>query len=179
MRLGLVSDSHGLSDPALPGLLRGCDLILHAGDLAHLEVLDPLLAVAPVRAVRGNNDHGPGLRALPEVLRLELAEVALLLLHELGAPAHLPPRPRQLVQAARPQVVVYGHSHAPYAGLHDGVLYVNPGSAGPRRFSLPRSAGLLHLRAGHARVELFDLAAAPPTLLRPALEVDLPAPPAR
>lgn len=176
MRLGLVSDSHGLADPALPRLLAGCDLILHAGDLVKAEVLAPLEAVAPVRAVRGNNDHAAALRALPAVLRLDLAEVAVLLLHEIGSPARLHPQPRRLVRSARPMVVVYGHSHAPYAGLHEGILYVNPGSAGPRRFSLPRSAGLLHLRPGHARVELYDLARSPPALLAPALEVAL-APP--
>jgi len=173
VRLGLVSDSHGLADPALPALLAGCDLILHAGDLVKAEVLRPLEAVAPVRAVRGNNDHAGALRALPEVLRLDLAEVAILLLHEIGSPARLHPQPGRLVRSARPQVVVYGHSHAPYAAVHDGILFVNPGSAGPRRFSLPRSAGLLHLRPGHARVELYDLEAPAATLLAPALEVAL------
>lgn len=178
MRLGLVSDSHGLADPALPRLLAGCDLILHAGDLVRPEVLAPLEAVAPVRAVRGNNDHGPGVRALPEVLRVDVAEVAILLLHEIGAPHRLHPQPRRLVRSARPQVVVYGHSHAPYAGVHDGILFVNPGSAGPRRFSLPRSAALLHLDGRRARVEVLDLEAPGPGLLAPPLEVTLgpPAP---
>lgn len=176
MRLGLVSDSHGLADPALPGLLAGCDLILHAGDLVRPEVLAPLAAIAPVRAVRGNNDHGPGLRSLPEVLRIDVADVAILLLHEIGSPLKLHPQPRRLVRSARPQVVVYGHSHAPYAGVHDEILFVNPGSAGPRRFTLPRSAALLHLGPRTARVEVHDLAAPGLPLLGPAREFQL-APP--
>jgi len=173
VRLGLVSDSHGLADQALPGLLAGCDLILHAGDLVRAAVLAPLEAVAPVRAVRGNNDHDPGLAELPESLRLELGGVALLLLHDLGPPTRPHPVVLGLLASARPQVVVHGHSHRPHAALHAGVLFVNPGSAGPRRFSLPRSAGLLHLEAGRARVELFDLSRGRPVLLAPALEVAL------
>jgi uncharacterized protein len=176
VRLGLVSDSHGLADPGLPRLFAGCDLILHAGDLVRPGVLGPLEAVAPVRAVRGNNDHGPGLEGLPEVLRLELETVVVLLLHDLGSPARLHAGARRLVRSLRPQVVVHGHSHRPHAGVHGGVLFVNPGSAGPRRFSLPRSAGLLHLSAHRARAELYDLAAPAPALLAPPLEVELAGP---
>lgn len=178
MRLGLVSDSHGLADPGLPGLFSGCDLILHAGDLVRPSVLVPLQAVAPVRAVRGNNDHGPGLDGLPELLRLVLDGVAVLVLHDLGSPARLHEAARRSLAAARPQVVVHGHSHRPAAVVHAGVLFVNPGSAGPRRFTLPRSAALLHLEARRARVELHDLASPGAPLLAPALEVDLGAPPA-
>jgi len=176
VRLGLVSDSHGLADPGLPRLFAGCDLILHAGDLVRPAVLGPLEAVAPVRAVRGNNDHAPGLEGLPASLVLELAQATVLLLHDLGSPGRLLPLARRLVRSARPQVVVHGHSHQPRAAVHDGVLFVNPGSAGPRRFSLPRSAGLLHLAGRRARVELWDLATPAPILLAPALELEL-APP--
>lgn len=176
MRLGLVSDSHGLADPGLPRLFAGCDLILHAGDLVRPAVLPPLEAVAPLRAVRGNNDQAPGLAGLPSSLVLEVAGVTILLLHDLGAPDRLGDQARRLLRSARPQVVVHGHSHQPRAALRAGVLFVNPGSAGPRRFSLPRSAGLLHLAGRRARVELWDLAAPAPALLAPALEVELGAP---
>jgi hypothetical protein len=179
VRLGLVSDSHGLADPALPSLFAGCELILHAGDLVRLEVLAPLAAVAPVRAVRGNNDFGPGLDELPTQLQVELGGVALLLLHDLGPAAHPHPPARRLLADARPRVVVHGHSHRPHAGLHGGVLFVNPGSAGPRRFSLPRSAALLDLEPGRARVELHDLAAPGLRLLGPAQVFSLTAPAVR
>jgi putative phosphoesterase len=176
VRLGLVADSHGLADPALPALFAGCDLILHAGDLVRLAVLAPLAAVAPVRAVRGNNDHGPGLETLPALLQVELGGVALLVLHDLGPAAHPHPQARRLLEAGRPQVVVHGHSHRPGAGLHGGILFVNPGSAGPRRFSLPRTAALLDLGPGRARVAHHDLATPGAPLLAPARTFELSRP---
>jgi putative phosphoesterase len=180
VRLGLVSDSHGLSDPALPRLFRGCDLILHAGDAVRAAVLAPLRALAPVRVVRGNNDHGAALGRLPETLLVELGPVTALLVHDLGRPARPHPPLQALLEATGPSLVVHGHSHRPGAVLVAGVLFVNPGSAGPRRFSLPRSAGLLHLWGRRARVELFDLAAPRRSLLAPPLEVELAGPaPAR
>jgi hypothetical protein len=173
VRIGLVSDSHGLADPALPRLLAGCDLVLHAGDAVTPAVLEALAAVAPVRAVRGNNDHAPGLAELPGTLLVPLGELTALLVHDLGPPGapHWPLR--RLVAREAPQLVVHGHSHRPAARLHEGRLHVNPGSAGPRRFSLPRSAGLLTIVGRAVRVELYDLADAPPELLEAPLDATL------
>ncbi len=162
VRIGLVSDSHGLSDPALPGLLRGVSLILHAGDLVKPAVLSDLERIAPVRAVRGNNDLGPSFDALPELAVVELGELTALVVHDLGARE----RPHRDVQALlrrhRPQLVVHGHSHRPGHALVEGVLFVNPGSAGPRRFSLPRTAATLEVRGRRVRLAFHELAAGRP-----------------
>ncbi|HUL58426.1 MAG TPA: metallophosphoesterase family protein [Anaeromyxobacteraceae bacterium] len=158
MLVGLVSDSHGLADPKLRELFRGVALVLHAGDVVKPAVLDALADVAPVRAVRGNNDLGPSFDALPEFAVVELEALAALVVHDVGPRE----RPRGAVAALlrrhRPQLVVHGHSHRPGHALLDGVLFVNPGSAGPRRFSLPRTAARLEVRGRLVRVEWFDLA---------------------
>jgi putative phosphoesterase len=173
VRLGLVSDSHGLADPALPALLAGCDLILHAGDVVDPEVLAPLRALAKLTAVRGNNDLDPPLDRLPLTRLLELGPLLALLVHDLGRPeAPHPPLARLLARRGA-RLVVHGHSHRPGAAVHGGVLFVNPGSAGPRRFALPRSAGLLDLDGRRARVRLLDLARTPPAPLGPDLVADL------
>jgi len=162
MRVGLVSDSHGLFDPKLEILFAGCDLILHAGDVTRPAVLESLRRIAPVRAVRGNNDLGP-LAELPETLRVSLGDLQALLLHELGRPASPSRAARRALARAPCHLVVYGHSHQAAVERLDGVLYVNPGSAGPRRFRLPRTAGVLAVSGRRASVSLFDLAAQPPT----------------
>lgn len=172
MLVGLVSDSHGLADPALPRLLAGCDLILHAGDVVRPGVLAPLEALAPVRAVRGNNDVAPELARLPEALLVPLGELTALLVHDLGRPAAPHPPLRRLLARARPELVVHGHSHRPAAALVEGRLHVNPGSAGPRRFSLPRSAARLRVEGRRVRVELLDLGG-DGGLLEAALELTL------
>ncbi len=159
MRVGLVSDTHGLFDAKLEGLFGGCDLVLHAGDVARLAVLESLRAIAPVQAVRGNNDFGP-LADLPDLLRVQLGDLRALVVHELGRPGS--PLARRALARGRCEIVLHGHSHAPRVGLLDGVLYVNPGSAGPRRFRLPRTAGVLTVSGRRARVALFDLAHQPP-----------------
>ncbi|AMO25354.1 phosphodiesterase [Ramlibacter tataouinensis] len=136
LRIGLISDTHGLLRPQALEALRGCDRILHAGDVGHPAVLQDLAALAPVTAVRGNNDTGPWAQALPETDLLQLGEIRLYLLHDL---AQLAIDPR----VAGVRVVVSGHSHQPGIAQRDGVLYVNPGSAGPRRFKLPVAVGEL------------------------------------
>jgi len=145
---GLISDTHGLVREEALRALAGVDLIIHAGDIGTPEVLERLRALAPVHAVRGNNDRGGWARAIPETAALELDGVRIHVLHDLNT-LELEPR------AARPAVVIAGHSHRPSASARDGVLYVNPGSAGPRRFKLPVTVGFLELRAGgaHARIE--------------------------
>jgi len=151
MRIGLISDTHGLLRPAALAALRGCDLIVHAGDIGSGEVLTALEALAPVRAVRGNNDHGPWAEALPDDDVVQLGEYFLYVLHD-RAGLDLDPA------AAGFQVVVSGHSHRPLHELRDGVHYINPGSAGPRRFSLPITVAELMLGADGPEVRFFELA---------------------
>ncbi len=160
MRIGLVSDTHGLFDPALPALLHGCAAILHAGDVVKPAVLTALEAIAPVTAVRGNNDDAPPLARLPETALVPIGPLTALVVHDLGAREAPKPPARSLIARRRPEIVVHGHSHRPGAAVVDGRLYVNPGRAGPRRFSLPRTAAVLVARGRRVSLELFDLAAA-------------------
>ncbi len=173
MRVGLVSDSHGLADPKLPEVLDGCALVLHAGDLVRPAVLAALERIAPVRAVRGNNDLGPSFAALPEVALLELGALTALLVHDLGPRDRPKPPARPLLLRHRPPLVVHGHSHRPAAVLVGETLFVNPGSAGPRRFSLPRTAAILTVRGRIARVEFVDLGGARPAPFGAPVEVSL------
>lgn len=173
MRIGLVSDTHGLVDPRLAGLFRGCAQVLHAGDCVSLEILQALGAVAPVVAVRGNNDHGPSFAHLPEVAVLPLGPVRALLVHDLGPRSRPKPPARAVLLRDRPELVIHGHSHKPGAEVLDGVLFVNPGSAGPRRFSLPRSAAILSLRGRHAAVTFYDLSGVEARPQGPPLEAAL------
>jgi hypothetical protein len=153
VRLGLVSDLHGRFDPLLPKVLDGVERIVLAGDTVDETLIERLREIAPVDAVRGNNDRSPGLRALPELLELELAGVKILVAHDrkdrrLGA----------AIARSRPDVLVVGHSHQPLLVREGRLLIVNPGSAGPRRFRLPRTAGTMTLSRGRApRVSLWDL----------------------
>lgn len=162
MKVGLVSDTHGLVDPRLPALFHGCAMVLHAGDLVRPEVLETLAATAPVTAVRGNNDHGPALERLPETALLEVGALRLLMIHDLGARERPVPQAAALIARLRPELVIHGHSHRPGAALVGGRLYVNPGSAGPRRFSLPRTLAVLTVRGRRASVAFLDLAGDPP-----------------
>lgn len=157
MRVGLVSDTHGLLDPALAELFAGCDAILHAGDVLKPAVLAGLAAIAPVTAVRGNVDEGTALERLPATALVPLGELTALVVHHLGRRDRPGEPARALLARRRPEVVVHGHSHRPGAERLGPTLFVNPGSAGPRRFSLPRAAGLLTVRGRRARVELFEL----------------------
>jgi len=172
--VGLVSDSHGLADPALPAFLEGCQLILHAGDGVDAAVLSALQAIAPVKAVRGNNDLAPRVGDLPETRLVRLGELTALLVHDVGSPGRPHPSVGKAIRRLRPALVVHGHSHRPGTALVDGVLFVNPGSAGPRRFSLPRTAGRIAVTGWRVRVELFDLVEGRP--LGAPLELELPAP---
>jgi putative phosphoesterase len=158
MRVGLVSDTHGLADPLLPEALARCALVLHAGDVVRESVLEALARIAPVTAVRGNCDLGTPLERLPETVLVPLGELNALLVHDLGTPEKPAPPARDLLRHVRPPIVVHGHSHRPGAALVDGTLFVNPGSAGPRRFRLPRAAAVLVVAGRRVRVEWLDLA---------------------
>jgi uncharacterized protein len=148
--VGVISDTHGLLRPEACRALRGVARIIHAGDVGSAEVLDGLRAIAPVTAVRGNNDRGPWARALPARATLDVAGVRILVVHDVHV----------LRDVARLGValVIAGHSHRPMIEARGGVLFLNPGSAGPRRFTLPVSVARLRVREGHARARLVRLA---------------------
>jgi uncharacterized protein len=137
LRIGLISDTHGLLRPEAARFLRGCDHIVHAGDIGNERVLSELAEVAPVTAVRGNNDTGEWAAPLPQTQSLTLGGVAIFVLHDLkDLKTH--PHP------ADAQVVICGHSHkAEVLRRPSGMLVINPGSAGPRRFNLPVTAAEL------------------------------------
>jgi putative phosphoesterase len=141
MRIGLISDTHGVLRPQAVDWLRGSDYIIHAGDIMGAAILEQLRTLAPLTAVRGNNDYGAWAESVPETAALEVGGVSIFILHDL---AQLRADPRK----AGHRVVVAGHSHKPRVEERDGVLYVNPGSAGPRRFTLPISAGELRIERG-------------------------------
>lgn len=157
MRVGLISDTHGLVRPEAATFLRGCDHIVHAGDICDAGVLATLAALAPLTAVRGNNDRGAWAAGLRDTELATLGGLRVHVIHDL-AEFDLDAR------AAGVRVVVSGHSHQPRIAERDGVLFVNPGSAGPRRFSLPICAGELLIEpASNAAsnvvsVRLVDLA---------------------
>jgi len=148
--LGVISDTHGLLRPEAVSALRGVDRIIHAGDIGAPEILTALGELAPVTAVRGNNDKGPWARAIPDTQIVDAGGVLVYVIHDV---AELDVDPR----AGGFGVVVAGHSHRPRNELRDGVLWFNPGSAGPRRFKLPIALGLLTVEAGGARGEILTL----------------------
>jgi uncharacterized protein len=150
VRIGVISDTHGLLRPEAVEALRGSDRILHAGDIGAPEILEALAQIAPVTAVRGNVDTATWARSLPETEVVEAGGVSIYILHDLG---QLDLKP----EAAGFRIVVYGHSHRPKIEEKNGVLYFNPGSAGPRRFNLPVSVGKLRIGAGKVRAELVEL----------------------
>jgi len=150
-RIGLISDTHSLLRPEAISFLRGCDHIVHAGDIGHAGILDQLSTLAPVTAVRGNNDRGPWADRLAQTELVQVGELFIYAVHDI---AELDIEPN----AAGVQVVVSGHSHRPLVQRRDGVLYVNPGSAGPRRFKLPISVGELMVDGTGVSARLVELA---------------------
>ena len=153
MRIGLIADTHGLLRPEAKSFLAGVDAILHAGDVGRDDVLAGLRELAPVHAVRGNVDRTGAARELPQRLDLEFAGIRIALTHV---------RPSE---SATPDadVVVFGHSHQPLIEETAGRLWINPGSAGPRRFRLPVSVGRLDLDGGRAMPWLETLGPGPTT----------------
>jgi len=148
--IGVISDTHGLLRGEALEVLRGCERILHAGDVGSPEVLEPLGQVAPVTAVRGNVDRGEWASQLPAWQIVEIGGLSLYMLHDL-AELDLDPA------AAGVSAVISGHTHVPAIEERRGVLFLNPGSAGPRRFSLPVTLARLHLEDGRLRAELVHL----------------------
>ena len=148
--VGVISDTHGLLRPEAVVALQGVERIVHAGDIGSPDVLTALERIAPVAAVRGNNDRERWAAAIPETEVVQIGGVALYVLHDLHA-LDLDPR------AAGFAAVIAGHSHRPRLQERDGVLYLNPGSAGPRRFTLPISLARLTVAGPRVRAELLTL----------------------
>ena len=150
MKIGVISDTHGLLRPQAIAALRGSELILHAGDVGVPDILEGLRRIAPVVAVRGNVDVEPWARRLRATEMTEAGERTFYILHRI---ADLDLKP----SAARVNAVIYGHSHQPAVEWRDGVLFFNPGSAGPRRFSLPVTLGKIEIVEGELRPEIIAL----------------------
>ena len=146
-RVGLISDTHGLLRPEALAYLRGSDHIVHAGDIGKPEILEALRALAPVTAVRGNNDRGGWARAVPGTANVQIDGVAIHVLHDV----------KELRLQPGVRVIVSGHSHKPMVEERDGVLYVNPGSAGPRRFTLPVAVGELRITGETVKAQIREL----------------------
>ena len=138
MIIGVISDTHGLLRTEALDALQGSNYIIHAGDVGDPQILDQLAAIAPVTAVRGNVDHGAWAQKITATNILEIGQTLIYVLHRLQ---DLDLKP----EAAKFAAVIYGHSHVPKQEMKNGVLYFNPGSAGPRRFKLPVSVGRLLL----------------------------------
>ena len=150
--VGLISDTHGLLRPEAVRALRGVDRIVHAGDIGDPGILDALGELAPVTAVRGNNDRDHRFAGVPETASLAAGGARIFVLHDVHELAFDP-------AAEGYAAVIAGHSHAPRVERRGGVLFVNPGSAGPRRFSLPIAVARLYVRAGHLRATVRELCA--------------------
>jgi uncharacterized protein len=149
-RVGVISDTHGLLRPEALAALAGSDLIVHAGDVGDATILERLAGIAPVRAVRGNVDRGALAAALPSTELVEVEGVHLYVLHILEELDLVP-------GAAGIGAVVYGHTHVPKIERRAGILYLNPGSAGPRRFTLPVTLARLVVDGGELEAELVEL----------------------
>ena len=149
-RIGLISDTHNLLRPEALGALRGVDSIIHAGDICDARVLRELEAIAPVTAVRGNNDRGEWAQRLREREWIEIGGATIYVVHDLADLDVVPER-------SGIKAVVTGHSHRPLMKMENGVLYINPGSAGPRRFKLPISIGFLEVVEGRVKGRLQTL----------------------
>lgn len=149
-KIGVISDTHGLLRPEAVWALRGCERIAHAGDVGDPAILDALERLAPVAAVRGNVDRGAWADALPETEVVEVGSALLYVLHDL-AQLDLDPA------AAGFAAVISGHTHEPRSEVREGVLYLNPGSAGPRRFKLPVTVAMLTVSGDRVTAEIVEL----------------------
>ena len=150
LAIGLIADTHGLLRKSAVNALKGVDRLLHAGDIDTAEVLDQLGTIAPVHAVRGNMDRVSLFGHLPDQDIIDIDGILIYMIHDRYR-MDLDPA------AAGISVVVYGHSHRAAIERHQGVLYINPGSAGPRRFTLPVSVGMLYIRNGTVEPSIIEL----------------------
>jgi len=149
-KIGVISDTHGLVRPEVHKAFRHVDLILHAGDIGSADVLKELQSIAPVTAVRGNNDKGGWAQKIPEREQLRILSRRIYMIHDV----------KELASASDVtsfDVVISGHSHRPSIETRDGILFLNPGSAGPRRFSLPVTVAKLVVRGAAVHAEIVEL----------------------
>jgi uncharacterized protein len=174
--VGVISDTHGLLRPEALAALEGVDAIVHAGDIGSAGILDALRRIAPVVAVRGNNDRDAWAASLPEIAKTEIGGTRIWVVHDLSSLwarlGRRGPSPATACGAhyrlgkdpalAGVAVVIAGHSHNPRVERREGLLFLNPGSAGPRRFSLPIAVARLHLGPAGPRAEIVELAVAGP-----------------
>lgn len=150
MLVGIISDTHGLMRPEALAALRGSDLIIHAGDVGKSDVISQLREIAPTFAVRGNIDLGPETASLPDTETVKVGELSFFVLHDLSELAVRPP-------PAECAAIVFGHSHLPSVEVRGGVLYLNPGSAGPRRLKLPVTIARVLVSGQHMQPEIVTL----------------------
>ena len=148
--IGVISDTHGLLRPEIAQAFKGVDLIIHAGDIGASEVIDQLGSIAPVVVVRGNNDKDRWAKAIPETEVVEISKLRIFILHDLK---EIPLNPLD----HRFDVVISGHSHRPLIEKRAGILFLNPGSAGPRRFKLPVTVARLSIDGSDAKAKIVDL----------------------
>lgn len=150
MLIGVISDTHGVVTEKALEALKGSQLIIHGGDVGDPKVIKALEQIAPVYAVRGNTDRGRWAQALPMTQVVEVEDLRFFVIHDIGM-LDLDPK------AAGFNAVIYGHSHVPKEEWRDGILYFNPGSAGPKRFQLPICLGKIRIRDGSMDVEIVNL----------------------
>jgi putative phosphoesterase len=150
-RIGLISDTHGLLRPEAAAFLKGCDFIVHGGDIGDAGILETLRALAPLTVVRGNNDREPWAEAIAETEFLKVGGVLVYAIHDLSQIVIDP-------AGVEVRVVISGHSHKPKIEERKGVLYVNPGSAGPRRFKLPIAVAELIVDGNAVTARIVELA---------------------
>lgn len=150
LRVGLISDTHGLLRPEARAFAVGCDYIIHGGDIGSAAILDELSALAPLIAVKGNNDRQAWAAHLPETEMIRVGGVFIYVIHDLSKLDIEP-------HAAGAQVIISGHSHKPLIELRHGIMYVNPGSCGPRRFNLPLSVGEIRVEGTKVRARTVEL----------------------
>lgn len=148
--IGIISDTHGLIRPEALAALRGSSLIVHAGDIGHESVLHALRQLAPVYAVRGNNDKGSWAERLPATRAVTIGDIAVYVIHDAATLTWDP-------SAKGYHAVISGHSHRPSIQTRNGVLFINPGSAGPRRFHLPVAVAHLYVRGRELEARLLEL----------------------
>lgn len=154
MRLGVISDTHGLFDASITSIFAGVEWIIHAGDIGKLEIISRLEEIAPVIAVEGNNDW---FGTFPTERVEEFAGQRVMIRHIFGELHQLEEKDKRLVERLQPHVVIFGHSHRPYREMFGQTMLFNPGSAGPRRFKLPRTVGLMTLEESSADAQIISL----------------------
>lgn len=148
VKIGVISDTHGLMRPEALALLEGCDHIIHGGDIGMPEILDVLRGIAPLTVVRGNNDRQEWARDIPESASLVIADIDIFAVHDIAD---------EQGRSEGARVVISGHSHKPTMVERDGKLFLNPGSAGPRRFKLPISVAELLISNGKLSARIIEI----------------------